>query len=324
MRRPPILHYYHRAKAQTESAASDIDTQTNGFALMTFRAVKNFFSRDMREAAALSYYALFSLFPLSLLVIVIIGQIVGPVATKNQVEDFLSFFLPGDTATELNRTLNRFVDEGGTISAFAVIGLMWSALGLFSNLESALSRMFRDTQSRSFVQKRIVGVLMIIALGVLLIANIVTSLLFSVLNLLFLNQGNIWLSIGGFFIPFGFSMGIFAMLYRWIPRNKVGWDAIWPAALVGGVAWELAKRLFGWYLERLDNLTLVYGSLTTVIIFMLWTFYTSCIILLCAEFCVSLHDWLEQRRKARPEQHEFARDYYDQLLYPNTKNQEKP
>jgi len=319
MRRPPIRHYYLKAKAQTESTASDLDVQTNGFAGMTLGAVRKFFSRDMREAAALSYYALFSLFPLSLLVIVIIGRILGPAATKNQVEDFLSFFLPGQTATELNQTLNRFVDEGGTISAFAVLGLMWSALGVFSNLESALSRTFRDTQSRPFVQRRIVGVLMILGLGVLLVANIVTSLLFSFLNLIFLNQGNIWLSIGGFFIPFGFSMGIFAMLYRWIPRNQVGWDAIWPAALFGGVAWEAAKRLFGWYLDRLDNLTLVYGSITTVIIFMLWTFYTSCILLLCAEFCVALHDWLEQRRRDEPEHHEFARDYYDQLLYPNKK-----
>jgi membrane protein len=303
--------YYKELRKRLDVVGAWLDHRSGGIAGLIYRALDNFQKRGLREAAALSYYALFSLFPLVLLVIVIIGWLVGPAATKNQVEDVLAIFMPGPTATELNNAIARFVEQGSSASVIALIGLAWSAIGLFSNLESALSRTFRDTQSRPFVKRRIVGVLMILALGVLLIANILTSLIFSFLNLIFLTQGNIWLEIAGFFVPFGFGMGVFAMLYRWIPRSRVGWDAIWPSALLGAVAWEAAKRLFVVYLERVGNLSVVYGSITTVIILMLWTYFTACIILLCGEFCVSLSDWLEYRRRERPERHDFAMDYYE-------------
>lgn len=305
------------AEAQIFRAYSWADRHTNGFAAMIWHAIDNFAQHGPREAAALSYYALFSMFPLLLLIVVVIGWLVGPGATGATLNDFLALFLPGATATELSRTVERFVSQGVSASIVAFVGLSWSALGLFSNLESALSRTFRDTKGRHFWERRIVGFIMILALGVLLIANIVTSLLFSFLDLLFLNRNNIWLSMAAIFIPFGFSMGIFAMMYRWIPRTQVGWDAIWPAALFGGVAWELAKRIFGWYLDSISNLSLVYGSITTIIIFMLWAFYTSCIILLCAEFCVGLSDWQQQRRRRHAyvdQEIEFAGDYYNRML----------
>jgi membrane protein len=162
--------------------------------------------------------------------------------------------------------------------------------------------------------RRVVGFFMVIALGILLMANLVTSVLFSFLDLLFLNQGSVWLAVAGIFVPFGFSMGIFAMLFRWVPRTKLGWDAIWPAALLGGLAWETAKSVFVYYLENISNFSLVYGSITTVIIFMLWAYYTSCILLLCAELCVSLHDWLHERRQGEIEERTFALNYYENAL----------
>lgn len=306
---------YETVKNRLVSQYHQANEATFGIVGMVYRAGDNFIKfGGPREAAALSYYALFSLFPLLLLLIAGIGWLLGPATAGNQIEDFLRLFLPGQTATEINRTITRFVEEGSSASLVASIAFAWSALGLFSNLEAALSRTFRDTSQRPWWQRRINGILMVIALGILLIANIVTSLLFSFLDLLFLNQSNLWLSVIGIFVPFGFSMGIFAMLYRWVPRKHVGWDAIWPAALLGGVAWELAKRAFGYYLETIANLSIVYGSITTVIIFMLWAFYTSVILLFFAEFCVSLADYLEDRKQNRPEQHDFAGDYYDRML----------
>ena len=307
----------HPAERQIFLAYSWADRHTAGFAAVIWHSIDNFAKHGVREAAALSYYALFSLFPLLMMIVVIIGWVVGPTAIGSTLNDFLTLFLPGATATELSRTIERFVSQGVSASIVALVGLSWSAVSLFSNLEGALSRTFRDPKFRPFLARRIAGLAMIAALGALLIANIVTSLLFSFFDLLFLNRNNIWLSMASIFIPFGFSMGIFAMMYRWIPRTKVGWDAIWPAALMGGAAWEIAKRLFGWYLDSVSNLSLVYGSITTIIIFMLWAYYTSCILLLFAEFCVRLYDWQVQRRRRRAfieQEIEFAGDYYDRML----------
>lgn len=304
-----------RAKARGYDLLHWLDGPTRDFASVIYHTFDNFAKHGPREAAALSYYALFSLFPLLLLIVVGIGNIIGPSATAAQIQDFLTLFLPGQTATEISRTIERFVQEGSFASLFAIISLLWSGLGLFSNLEGALSRTFGDVSQRDFIMRRLVGAIMIIALGALLVANIVTSLVFSFLDLLFLNQSNIWISIGAVFIPFGFSMGLFAMLYRFIPRKKIGWDAIWPAALIGGALWEAAKIGFGYYLDAATNLSVVYGSITTVIIFMLWAYVTFIIILLCGEFCNGLAKWLEKRRAGKtPQEFLFAGDYYEQQL----------
>lgn len=313
---PVLERYAYRLGTGVRDIAQFLDLSTSGLAGMLYRAADNFSKHGPREAAALSYYALLSLFPLLLLLVVGIGQILGPAATGDQIKDFLGLFLPGATATEMSRTIERFVEEGGSASVVAFITLAWSGVGLFSNLESALSRTFRDDNSRAFLKRRITGFAMILALGVLLLANILTSLLFSFLGLVFLNQSNLWLSLTSLFIPFGFSMGIFAMMYRWIPRTQIRWEAIWPAALLGGLAWEGAKRLFAYYLDNVTNYSLVYGSIATVIIFMLWAYLTCCIILFFGELCVSLSDWLQARKLRHYQEREitFAGDYYDRQL----------
>lgn len=310
-----MRHQWQFLKDEVKSVAQQINLRTNGFAGLMYGALDRVVKHAPRESASLAYYALFSLFPLLLLLMAILGQIIGPATISTQIKDFLRLFLPGETATALSESLERFVNQGFSASLVASLFLAWSALGLFSNLDGALSRTFRDTNQRPWWQRRIAGVLMILALGLLLVANLLTSLIFSFLDLLFLNQGNIWLSMLSLFVPFGFSMGIFAMMYRWIPRTKLGWDAIWPAALVGGVLWEFAKRGFGWYLDNVGNYSVVYGSITTVIIFMLWAYTTGIIILLCAELCVAYHDWLILRRAGKPEYLvNFADDYYHREL----------
>lgn len=299
--------------------------RTNGFVGVLWRTAHNFSQRGTWEASALSYYSLLSLFPLLMVLIVVLGQILGPTTTGTQLRDFLGLFLPGATAVEISSTIERFSEQAGSISLIVAVTFVWSSLGLFSALSGALDRIFRTTKSIKFWQRRIIGFLIVLALGVLLLANIITSLLFSFLDLIFLNQSNIWVQIAGIFIPFGFSMGIFAMTYRWIPQTIVPWDAIWPSALLGAMAWELAKIFFGIWLDTIADLTLVYGSLTTVIAFMLWAYYTWAIVLLCGEFCMELSLWLAYLRQTSADQEsDFAGDYYIRQLHAGVPVGESP
>jgi membrane protein len=298
--------------------ADEWNVKTDGFVGMLWRTWDNFNKRGLWEASALSYYSLLSLFPLLLILVVGLGRVIGTQTTGNQIENFLTIFLPGPTATELSSTIKRFVSEGSQASIVALITLAWSALGLFSALSGSMDRIFRTSKRVKFWERRIYGLIMVLVLGVLLVANIVASLIFSFLNVIFLNQQNIWLQIASLFVPFGFSLGIFAMMYRWIPRSKVRWDAIWTAALIGGIAWEVAKRLFALYLDLIANVSLVYGSIATVIIFMIWAYYTWSIVLICGELCMSLADWLDYLgTKETQTRQPFAGDYYiRQLAWP--------
>src|SRR5690606_5207831 len=127
------------------------------------------------------------------------------------------------------------------------------------------------------------------------LASLATTFIFAMLDFLFFFQRASWISLGSVIIPLSLSVAIFAFLYRFIPRQRVRWDAIWVAAFLGGGAWELAKRLFTWYLDNLASYSLVYGSVATMIVLMFWTYLSGLIVLLGAEVCVSLDDWMTRR-----------------------------
>lgn len=272
---------------------------TDGLLQHIWWAIDRFSKHGTRESAALSYYAIFSLFPLALLLIVGVGTVLGPAAAKNQIDGVLRIFLPASTANFLQDSLAQTLEQRGSYGLVAGISLAWSSLGFFSNLSSALSRTFRDHQGRqegyNTIISRIYGIGMMTALGVLLVASLATTVVFNLIDLLVFYQTTSWVSTGALIVPLSLSVAIFAFLYRFVPRRRVRWDAIWVAAFLGGGAWETAKRVFTWYLDNMASYSLVYGSVATMIVLMLWVYLTGIIILLGAEVCVSLDDWMSKR-----------------------------
>jgi membrane protein len=271
------------------------NAMTDGLLYHIYQAIDRFSKHGTRESAALSYYAIFSLFPLIILLIVVIGTVLGPAAARNQVNDVLRLFLPISTANFLQDSITEALQQRNSFGIVAGITLLWSALGFFSNLSSALGRTFRDEKNWNTWQSRLMGLGLMIAMALLLTASLATTIVFNLLDLVLFSQSASWLSMGGLIIPLSLSVAIFAFLYRFIPRRSVRWDAIWVAAFLGGGAWELAKRLFAWYLDNLASYSLVYGSVATMIVLMLWVYLTAIIILLGGEICVSLDDWMSRR-----------------------------
>jgi membrane protein len=288
-----------------EAKLVQLNERTGGLFFLLARGINRFTQYGTHEAAALSYYALFSLFPLLLLAIVLSASLLGDAAASDQISDVLSLFLPGDTANILENAVEAALQNRGSVSIFAVIVLGWSSANLFGNLEKVLSHAFGTNIPRRIYQRRLIGVTMISIFTLFLIASLLTNLLFGLLELIFLNSFTPWLRIASLTIPVGFNAAIFAMLYGFLPRVHLRWDAIWPAAILGGVAFEVAKRAFVWYLQSLSVLDYVYGSVTTVIIFLLWAFYSFCLILLGAEICAALDKWMdlqEMRRRGSVEE----------------------
>lgn len=285
---PQSLRFYQRwwilANAMSDGLLSHL-----------WQAVMRFSKHGNREAAALSYYAVFSLFPLLLLVIIVIGTVFGPVAAREQIDTVLRLFLPPNTADFLQENIAQALEQRGSFGLVAGVSLLWSSLRLFSNLSAALSRTFRDENPRNSWHQRLVGLLMMIALSVLLIASLAATLIFVLLDFALFFRSDSWISLGALIIPLSLSVAIFAFLYRFIPRQRVRWDAIWVAAFLGGSAWEIAKRGFTWYLDNLASYNLVYGSVATMIVLMFWTYLTGLIVLLGAELCVAIDDWMTRR-----------------------------
>ncbi len=266
------------------------------------RAVANFGRYGLRQAAALSYYAIFSIFPLTLILAIVISRLVGPVVGPTVATAPIGLgiepFLP-PAATQLlqlfQENLAQAVEQGASFSLIAVLGLIWSGLGLFSNITTSLDFIFHVPANRSLWRQRLMAVVMAVVLVVLIATSFLTSAVLRFVSALLLERPTLWVTIGSIFLPLGLNMVIFALLFRFVPARRVHWDAVWPAAIFGAVGWELAKSAFGWYLLNVANYQFIYGTLSTGIALLFWAYVIASIFLLSAEFCAQLNEWLLDR-----------------------------
>lgn len=274
---------------------------TRELPLFIWKGALSFFQHGSNRAAALAYYAIFSVFPLTLLLAVGASSLLGPAVAQEQIANGLELFLPGDTVNFIQSIVVQTLDQSSSFGLLAVIGLIWSALGLFSNITHSLDQTFHVPSLRSMWRQRLLALGMGLTLVVLVAASFLTSGVLRLLSALLLERPNIWVTIGILFLPLGLNVVIFALLFRYVPARNVNWDAVWPAAMFGSIGWELAKSGFEWYLTNLANYSVVYGGIATGIVLLLWAYLIASIFLLAAELCAHLNQWLarEDERKLR-------------------------
>lgn len=265
-----------------------------------WRAITNFFRDGMRGSAALAFYAILSIFPLSLLLAVGISRLVGPAVAQEQIANGLALFLPAETVTLLQDNLVDALEQGRQFGLVAIAGLLWAGTGLFSNVTFSLDLIFQVPSSRSLWRQRVIAAFMALMLIILVAASFVTAGVLRLVQTALLNQPNVWITISSYFLPIGLNMVIFAMLFRYVPARHVFWDAVWPAAIFGALGWELARWGFGLFITNLANYQFVYGGIATVIVLQFWAYLISAVFLFSAELCARLNEWFlshyEQRR----------------------------
>jgi len=257
-----------------------------------------------RQAAALSYYALFSVFPLTLLLAIGIGNIVEPVVAQQQIARGLEIFLPQGSIGFIQEALENGINQSNSFSLVATIALIWGSTNLFTHLTLALDETFESEHARGVLMQRLIAGLMGLILVVLVLASFLTSGVLRLVSALSPGVPNIWVRIAIFFLPIGLDVVIFALLFRYAPAREVHWDAIWPAAIIGSIGWELAKRAFDWYLTNLASFWIIYGSIATVIVLLFWAWLIASIFLFSAELCAQLNRWLiaEEERKLQEQE----------------------
>jgi membrane protein len=170
-----------------------------------------------------------------------------------------------------------------------VLGLLWSGSAIFGAINRAINRawdirtdrpMYKG-KPRQMLMAAGVGVLFAISVGsatVVRTASDLTQYKVPVLTFLVQRVGQVLLQGLSFVLVFA----IFLIIYKFLPNTRTYWRYIWPGALLGAVLFELAKNMFILYLER-SSFQNVYGTVTPVIVLLLWTFVSSLILLIGAE-----------------------------------------
>lgn len=246
-----------------------------------------------RIAAALAYYTLFSLFPILLLLLALIGFMLDagwPVALGAQefllgtVEDLLP--AAGDWVSNAIQSVQRGRGASGFIG---LLGLLWSASSIFNQLHIALDQIWGvgiRGGLRFTVRRRALSIGIVLGLGlVLLTAQTVKSLTYWLGALSDRVPGGQMLdNLITWLLPFVVASVAFGLMYRTFPTTPISWQDVWPGAVLAGVGWEALKLVFAIYAANIANWQAVYGPVASVVGLLTWLYSSFVIILFGAEF----------------------------------------
>lgn len=245
-------------------------------------------------AAALSYYTLFSLAPLLIIIIAIAGFVFGQEAAQNRIVETIQGLIGHDSAKAIQDMIQNASDqrETGIVSTvLGVILLLFGAGGVVGQLQTSLNTIWGVTPKSGqgvwgFVRQRFVSYAMILGIGFLLLVSLAVSALLAGLTQLMgaLFGGTAFLAHGlDLLISFIFVTALFAMIYKFLPDARIEWRDVWIGAALTSFLFTIGKILIGLYLGS-SGVTSAYGAAGSLITVLLWVYYSSLIFFLGAEF----------------------------------------
>jgi len=238
------------------------------------------------RAASVAYYAFLSIFPLLLGLIALFGFFLPSVNLQDELLKFVGENIPGATSI-LKQNIASIIELRGAMGVLSIVILFWGASAMFTAISLAINRAWDiHRYHRSFFIRKGSELGMVFGIGILFLlslgASAIISILRGVLNLPATDL--IILNIGSRLVAFLLILTVFLLLYKLIPNTRTYWRYIWPGALLAAVLFEIARTLFVFYLENFANYQLIYGSIASIIILLVWIYYSAFIMILSAEF----------------------------------------
>ena len=244
--------------------------------------------------AALSYYMVFSMAPLLLIVISVAGLVFGVDAARGQIFGELRGLL-GDDAAQSIESLLASVSEPteGIVATLVGVGVMLiGATTVFGELQDALDRIWRaPTRSRSgsvwrLLRARLLSFGMILGIAFLLMVSLLLGAVVAALGKWWGDVFGGWGLIAqavNVLVGFVLTTGVFAMIYKLMPRVTVRWHDVWLGAVVTALLFTIGKFLIGLYIGR-SAVASGFGAAGSLVIVLLWVYYSAQIFLMGAEF----------------------------------------
>jgi membrane protein len=276
------------------------------FFTVTWSATGEFLEHNCpRKAAALSYYAIFSLPALLIIVITSAGWIYGEQAARGQLESEIET-LVGETVAGQVETMIDSVDTPGSQGLWAavvgIIGLLIAATGAFTELQQSLNESWGVEASsgiKNFVLKRLFSLIMILGIGAMLV---VFMLLSAILAALDEGLGNFaplspLFSILNAVVSYVLIAVMIAALFKILPDLELRWRDVWVGAGVTAFLFALGKGALAFYLAKSAPGS-AFGASASLALLMLWIYYSAMIVFFGAEFT---QEWAERDGKVRPE-----------------------
>jgi membrane protein len=264
---------------------------------LVWRAVRSYVEHGGAVyAAAMSYYVLFSLFPLLIFAVALLGVLLRDPAMQDRIVSAIVNEFP--PSVNLHDQVESLVS--GVPSSYAsVLGLMgllaavWTATGVFGTLRRALNRAFDLPGTQSFIHGKLTDLVSIVGATGLVVLSITTTAALRVFRTRAEEQFAGWpvtmaWGVVTILAPLGLSFVTFLLVYWLVPHVRVHQPALWVGALLAALGFELAKAGFGLYVVNFGRYQEVYGTLGGAVVFLFFVYVVASIVIFAAEVAAEL------------------------------------
>jgi len=241
--------------------------------------------------AAVAYYSIFSIGPLMLIAVSIAGIFFGRDAVRGELSSQLSHLLGEKGAKGIESMLagvGQF-SEGVFATTLGVATLLFAAVGVVVQLKDALNSVWGIQRPPTsgiwgFVRTYAVSMAGVLSIGFLLLVSLlITTALSAMGGVLARYVPEAVFHIVSFAVSFCVNTVLFAMMFNWLPDAEITWKDVLPGALVTAALFDIGRFLIGFYIGK-QGLESTYGASTSLVIILIWVYYSAQIVLFGAEF----------------------------------------
>ena len=264
---------------------------------MMKRVLKDFLADDCPAmAASMSYFTVFSLAPLLVLTLLVVGVFVDPADLQGHIHNQIATLIGSDSAQQIDEMVlsaNQSSNRGPVPTILGILALLVGATGAFGALQSALNRVW-DVKAdpsrggiKSFLGKRLLSLGMVGTIAFLLLVSLVVSAALSAFG------DRLGAMLGGIsgtimqIVQVVFSLAVvsilFATIFKILPDARIAWRDVWVGALFTTVLFVAGKFVIGFYLSRAEPGS-SFGAAGALAVILIWVYYSAMIVFLGAEF----------------------------------------
>ncbi|MBC8034635.1 MAG: YihY/virulence factor BrkB family protein [Chitinophagaceae bacterium] len=254
------------------------------------------FSEDkaFKLSAALSYYTIFSLAPFLIIVISFAGFFYGREAAEGVVYQQLNGFVGGDAALQIQEMIKNVHLTGNTMLAgiVSIVALVIGATGIFAEIQDSINGIWklRSKPKRGILKillNRLLSFSLILSLGFLLMVSLILDALISGLSnqltRIFPGRNVQFVNIFDNVLTLIVITILFGVIFKVLPDAKIRWKDIGIGAVVTAVLFMVGKFAISYYISK-GNFSNAYGAAGSIVVIMVWIYYSAVILYLGAEF----------------------------------------
>ena len=285
----------------------------NRLSFLFSKAIQGFADdRCLQLAAAIAYRFIFSIFPLAIFLVSILGVFLRDSTRRENLVDAILDVIPlsGEGPNQLERVLANVPTPWSVVGLVSIAVTLWSASGLMGALRVGLNVVWDVHRDRPWVRSKLVDFVLVLGAGIFILASVLLTGLVQIVDRLLADAQTTLGALGGLAEAGSFVFGIlvptvlsfvtFAILYRFVPAASPRFRDVWFGALFAAICFELLKNGFAFYVRSFGNYDAIYGSLGTIVAFLYLIYLSSNVFLFGAELSAHWKGSAATRRPVEP------------------------